>query len=98
MLIEVLQAQKKENIDDDKAVDILAMLIGAGVDTTSSNPQSFFKIMALHPEVCRKLIKVCETPIYTPIMQRFPRNHVGNKWHQGKTSNRLADQIHALAK
>lgn len=46
--------QEEENIDDDRACDILAMLIGAGADTTSSYLQSFFKVMALHPEVVRK--------------------------------------------
>lgn len=49
-----MQVQKTADIDDDKAVDILAMLIGAGADTTSSVLQSFFKVMALHPEAMRK--------------------------------------------
>jgi cytochrome P450 len=47
--------QKKEDIDDEKSVHILAMLIGAGADTTSSVLQSFFKVMALHPGVISKV-------------------------------------------
>ena len=31
-------------------MNILAMLIGAGSDTTSSVLQTFFKVMALHPQ------------------------------------------------
>lgn len=50
----LVQIQEEEDIDDDRACDILAMLIGAGADTTSSYLQSFFKVMALHPEVVRK--------------------------------------------
>ena len=46
-----MQVKEKEDIDDTQAVDILAMLIGAGADTTSSVLQSFFKVMALHPDV-----------------------------------------------
>ena len=48
------QIQEQEHIDDDQACNILAMLIGAGADTTSSYLQSFFKVMALHPEVWEK--------------------------------------------
>lgn len=48
------QIQEKEGISDERACDILAMLIGAGADTTSSYLQSFFKVMALHPDVVRK--------------------------------------------
>lgn len=36
-------------IDEDAAVNILAMLVDAGADTTSAAIQSFFKVMALHP-------------------------------------------------
>jgi cytochrome P450 len=50
----LVQIQEEENIDDEKACDILAMLIGAGADTTSSYLQSFFKVMALHPQVMQK--------------------------------------------
>ncbi|KFY39520.1 hypothetical protein V494_03953 [Pseudogymnoascus sp. VKM F-4513 (FW-928)] len=50
----LVQIQEDENIDDEKACDILAMLIGAGADTTSSYLQSFFKVMALHPKVMQK--------------------------------------------
>ncbi|KFX91307.1 hypothetical protein V490_05975 [Pseudogymnoascus sp. VKM F-3557] len=50
----LVQIQEEENIDDEKACDILAMLIGAGADTTSSYLQSFFKVMALHPKVMQK--------------------------------------------
>lgn len=48
------QIQEKEGISDERACDILAMLTGAGADTTSSSLQSFFKVMALHPEVALK--------------------------------------------
>lgn len=37
-----------------KAVQILAMLIGAGADTTASVLQGFFKIMALNPGAVQK--------------------------------------------
>lgn len=50
----LVKIQEEENIDDEKACDILAMLIGAGADTTSSYLQSFFKVMALHPKVMQK--------------------------------------------
>ncbi|KAI0445690.1 cytochrome P450 [Xylaria telfairii] len=46
---ELVKIQDKEGIDDEKAMHILAMLIGAGADTTSSVIQSFFKVMALNP-------------------------------------------------
>ncbi|KAI9792802.1 MAG: hypothetical protein M1816_001534 [Peltula sp. TS41687] len=49
-----VQVQRQENIDDEKAADILAMLIGAGAETTSSTLQWFFQVMALHPEAVRK--------------------------------------------
>lgn len=48
------QVQEKEGIGDEEALHILAMLIGAGSETTSSVLQSVFKIMALHPEVMKK--------------------------------------------
>jgi cytochrome P450 len=48
------QVQEQEGINDEKAIDILAMLIGAGADTTSSVLQSFFKVMALHPEAMKR--------------------------------------------
>lgn len=51
---ELVKIQEHENLDDDQAVNILAMLIGAGADTTSSVLQSFFKVMALNPEAVKK--------------------------------------------
>lgn len=50
----LIDVQEKEDIGDDEALHILAMLVGAGSETTSSVLQSFFKIMALHPEVIKK--------------------------------------------
>jgi cytochrome P450 len=50
---ELVKIQDAEDIDDDKAINILAMLIGAGADTTSSVLQSFFKVMALNPQALR---------------------------------------------
>ncbi|KAI0406241.1 cytochrome P450 [Xylaria palmicola] len=50
---ELVKIQDDENIDDEKAMNILAMLIGAGADTTSSVLQSFFKVMALNPDAAR---------------------------------------------
>jgi cytochrome P450 len=46
--------QEEELLNDDRLCDILAMLIGAGSDTTSSYLQSFFKVIALHPDVMKK--------------------------------------------
>jgi cytochrome P450 len=43
------QFQDDKAVDDEQAMNILAMLIGAGSDTTSSVMQTFFKVMALHP-------------------------------------------------
>ena len=48
------QVQEEELMGDDRVCDILAMLIGAGSDTTSSYLQSFFKVIALHPHVMHK--------------------------------------------
>ncbi|KAF2639905.1 cytochrome P450 [Massarina eburnea CBS 473.64] len=50
----LIKIQEEEFISDDRACDILAMLIGAGSDTTSSYLQSFFKVIALHPHVMKK--------------------------------------------
>lgn len=50
---ELVKIQDKEGIDNERAMDILAMLIGAGSDTTSSVLQSFFKVMALNPAAAR---------------------------------------------
>lgn len=50
---ELVRLQKEEGIDDEKAIHILAMLIGAGADTTSSVLQSFFKVMAMNPRAQR---------------------------------------------
>lgn len=44
------------------------MLIGAGSETTSSVLQSFFKIMALHPEVMRKAHLGCTCCSFRPEM------------------------------
>ncbi|KAF3026723.1 hypothetical protein E8E14_014759 [Neopestalotiopsis sp. 37M] len=46
---ELMKIQKEENINDDQAIGILGMLIGAGADATSSILQTFFKIMAMNP-------------------------------------------------
>ncbi|KAI4256950.1 MAG: hypothetical protein L6R42_005934, partial [Xanthoria sp. 1 TBL-2021] len=48
------EVQEQDGIDDSAAVDILAMIIAGGGHTTSSILQSFFKIIALHPEVAEK--------------------------------------------
>ncbi|KAL9106099.1 MAG: hypothetical protein Q9227_008844 [Pyrenula ochraceoflavens] len=45
--------QKQENLSDDQISDTLAVLLGGGADTSTSILQTFFKIMALHPEVMR---------------------------------------------
>ncbi|KAL8718102.1 MAG: hypothetical protein Q9225_004724 [Loekoesia sp. 1 TL-2023] len=50
----LLEVQQKDNIDDSAACDILAMIIAGGGHTTSSILQSFFKLMALHPDTVRK--------------------------------------------
>ncbi|KAF2248794.1 cytochrome P450 [Trematosphaeria pertusa] len=49
----LVQIQEEEGISDDRACDILAMLIGAGADTTSSYLQSY-KVMAIHPQTMKK--------------------------------------------
>ncbi|KAI9831874.1 MAG: hypothetical protein M1826_002906 [Phylliscum demangeonii] len=49
----VLEMQAETDIADEPAADILAMLIGAGSETTSSAVQWFFRAMALHPDVLR---------------------------------------------
>ncbi|KIW24687.1 uncharacterized protein PV07_10388 [Cladophialophora immunda] len=46
----LIQLQDDKTVDDEESMNILAMLIGAGSDTTSSVLQTFFKVMALHPE------------------------------------------------
>ena len=46
-----LQGQDSEAMSDEVIGDVLAMLLGAGSDTTSAVLQIFFKVMALHPEV-----------------------------------------------
>ena len=43
-----------DQFEDKAAVHILAMLIGAGTDTTAAVLSHFFKIMALHPEAVSK--------------------------------------------
>ncbi|KAL8918842.1 MAG: hypothetical protein Q9208_007099 [Pyrenodesmia sp. 3 TL-2023] len=48
------EVQEQDGLDDSAAVDILAMIIAGGGHTTSSILQSFFKIIALHPEVAEK--------------------------------------------
>ncbi|PGH19458.1 hypothetical protein AJ80_03959 [Polytolypa hystricis UAMH7299] len=53
----LVKIQEKENISDERACDILAMLIGAGADTTSSYLQTFFKVIALHPNAALKAQK-----------------------------------------
>lgn len=46
----LLKVKEAENIDDAQMRGILAMIIGAGSDTTGSVLQMLFKVMALHPE------------------------------------------------
>ncbi|KAM7217290.1 Cytochrome P450 [Rhypophila decipiens] len=41
-------------ITDEIAISILAMIIGAGAETTSSMIQSFFKVMAMNPSAQKK--------------------------------------------
>lgn len=48
------KVQAEEGISDDNVCDILAMIIGAGAETTCSVLQTFFKVMALHPEAMQK--------------------------------------------
>ena len=48
------RVQREDSIDDSVTVDILITIIAAGGHTISSILQSFFKIMALNPEVVRK--------------------------------------------
>ena len=50
---ELLEIRQTEDIDDNKAVGILGMLIGAGADALSSVLQTFFKIMAMNPRALR---------------------------------------------
>lgn len=50
----LLEVQEKEGLDEEKTADVLALLIGAGAETTSGTIQWFFEIMALHPEVVQK--------------------------------------------
>lgn len=52
--VDTVQVQENDGIDDAAAVDILAMIIAGGGHTTSSILQSFFKIMALQPQVVEK--------------------------------------------
>ncbi|KIM97325.1 hypothetical protein OIDMADRAFT_130257, partial [Oidiodendron maius Zn] len=50
----LLGVQSQEALNDEQVTHILAMLIGAGADTTSSVLQTFFKIMALQPAAVKK--------------------------------------------
>ncbi|KAI1080918.1 cytochrome P450 [Whalleya microplaca] len=50
---ELMKIQENEEIDDDQAIGILGMLIGAGADAPSSVLQTFFKIMAMNPKALR---------------------------------------------
>lgn len=43
------QNSPEGHLTDDQAISILAMIIGAGAETTSSMIQSFFKVMAMNP-------------------------------------------------
>ena len=53
--ITLKQIQQRELFSDTRAVHILAMLIGAGADTTGTILQGFFKIMALHQDAVREV-------------------------------------------
>jgi cytochrome P450 len=46
----LLQKKGSDIADDEVSMNMLAMLLGAGSDTTSAMMQLFFKSMALHPE------------------------------------------------
>jgi cytochrome P450 len=50
-LLKADQGWNENLVDDEETKKILAMLIGADSDTTSSVLQTFFKVMALHPDV-----------------------------------------------
>jgi cytochrome P450 len=50
----LLEVQSQEGLGEEQILHILAMLIGAGADSTSSVLQGFFKIMALQPEAMSK--------------------------------------------
>ncbi len=51
---DLINIQEAEGIDDEQAINILAMIIGAGAETTSSMLQSFFKVMAMNPKAQRR--------------------------------------------
>jgi len=50
----LLGVQSQEGLGEEQILHILAMLIGAGADSTSSVLQGFFKIMALQPEAMKR--------------------------------------------
>lgn len=65
---ELVKIQETEDIDDEKAINILAMLIGAGADTTSSVLQSFFKVMAMNP----RCVKAAQEGMENPSLHSWP--------------------------
>ena len=61
------QIQAEERISDENTCDILAMTIGAGAETTSSTLQTFFKVMALHPEAVQRAQNGSKAVLSPPI-------------------------------
>lgn len=59
MLLRGRNAEQSGHDDRNKAamsktIDLLAMLLGAGSDTTSASLQTFFKVMALFPGAMKR--------------------------------------------
>ncbi|KAI0435980.1 cytochrome P450 [Xylaria telfairii] len=50
---EFLKLKENEACNDDEAIGIFGMIIGAGADATTSMVQNFFKIMAMNPRAFR---------------------------------------------
>lgn len=48
-----MEKTEKETIDEDAAVDILAILVDGGADTISAFIQNFFKVIALNPRAMK---------------------------------------------
>jgi cytochrome P450 len=46
--------KQQEDITDEQAIHILAMLVAAGAETTSTYLKYFFKAVAMHPEAAAK--------------------------------------------
>lgn len=70
------QIQAEERISDENTCDILAMTIGAGAETTSSTLQTFFKVMALHPEAVQRA-QNGSNAVLSPLIQLLIRSRAG---------------------